>query len=180
MHGQAPSPERPTSRLEQRAQIESYKRLESKLDDFFQAHLALKGKVEKLTAEIRRLRSQLGERDPNTATRSEIKELAKAIEELERKRVADKNLILKEMGNLGRAAPAPPRPKPIPAAPQKGFEHPVQAGETLSAIIASYNSELSALGVKKKITLNQVLKANSGLEPTRLRIGQMVFLPDPR
>ena len=52
-----------------------------------------------------------------------------------------------------------------------GHEHVVQAGETLSSIVHAY----AARGVS--VTLDDVLKANPGLRPERLRVGQKIFIP---
>ncbi len=66
-----------------------------------------------------------------------------------------------------------PEPDPEPAAPQKGYEYEVKSGDTIHAIVAAYQAN----GVK--VSVNQVLKANPGLNPNKLRRGQKVFIPDP-
>ena len=107
----------------------------------------------------------------------------KTIREVDRKRSADKELILKEMKSLVRNIPKS-RPNTKPPAPtprsQKGFEHSVQSGETISAIIAAYNDVLKSQGAKKRITLKSVLDANPKLNPRSIQIGQILFIPDPR
>ena len=50
---------------------------------------------------------------------------------------------------------------------QTGYEHEVQAGETLSAIAAAY-------GVTSKVILDN----NDIKDPNRLRVGQKLFIPD--
>ena len=76
---------------------------------------------------------------------------------------------------------APPSPLTIkPIKPQKGFDHTVQSGETISAIISAYNTQLKNEGTGKRITLNSVLKANPQLNPRSIQIGQNLFIPDPR
>jgi len=50
---------------------------------------------------------------------------------------------------------------------QTGYEHEVQAGETLSAIAAAY-------GVSAKVVLDN----NDIKDPNRLRVGQKLFIPE--
>ncbi|MBQ9693598.1 MAG: LysM peptidoglycan-binding domain-containing protein [Kiritimatiellae bacterium] len=55
------------------------------------------------------------------------------------------------------------------AAQQKsGYNHVVEAGQTLSAIAQAY-----------KVSVKSIMKANKITDPTRIRIGQELFIPDP-
>ncbi|MDB4805198.1 LysM peptidoglycan-binding domain-containing protein, partial [bacterium] len=63
---------------------------------------------------------------------------------------------------------------------QKSFEHTVQKNETISAIIAAYNTDLKSQGARKRITLKSVLDANPKLNPQTMQIGQIIYIPDPR
>ena len=169
--------------LDTRAVREDYRRLQNQLEDLLVAHNALKTEVSKLLSEVRLLRTKTATKDPTTANRADLEGLAKSIREVDRKRVQDKDLILKEMkallrsGSIGTRTTKPPKP---PLNPQKGFDHTVQAGETISAVIAAYNDELKSQGAKKRITLKSVLDANPNLNPRTMRIGQPLFIPDPR
>ena len=121
------------------------------------------------------------------ATHEELKSLATQVQEIDKKRQADRELILKEIGKLGNASGATGKPKSkpatapttddpnaaTPAVPQKGYEHIVAAGETLSAIAKAYRDQ----GVK--VTTTQILKANPGLDASKLYVGKKVFIPDP-
>ena len=169
--------------LDTRAIREDYRRLQNQLEDLLVAHNALKTEVSKLHSEVRLLRTKTATKDPTTANRADLEGLAKSIREVDRKRVQDKDLILKEMktllrsGSIATSATKPPKVSPNP---QKGFDHTVQAGETISAVIAAYNDELKSQGAKKRITLKSVLDANPNLNPRTMRIGQPLFIPDPR
>ena len=169
--------------LETRALRENVNRLQSQLDDLTLSYSALKKELDSLRSELRKVRSQSSQKDPSAATRGDIENLAKTIREVDRKRSADKELILKEMKSLVRNIPkSRPNTSP-PATPprsQKGFEHSVQSGETISAIIAAYNEVLKNQGTKKRITLKSVLTANPKLNPRSIQIGQVLFIPDPR
>ena len=166
--------------LETRALREDYRRLQSQLADLLEAHNALKSELSKLSTEVRLLRAQAATKDPATVTRADLEGLAKSIREIDSKRVQDKNLILKEMQALLRSAPTGAKPPAAALHPEKGFDHSVEAGQTISAIIAAYNNKLKGQGVKKRITLKSVLEANPNLNPRTIRIGQSLFIPDPR
>jgi LysM repeat protein len=64
-----------------------------------------------------------------------------------------------------------PQPKAtaIPSLPVvKSLTHIVAAGETLAAIAR-----------KSRVNLNALLAANPGLNPRKLRVGQVINLPPP-
>jgi len=142
--------------LETRALKENVNRLQSQLEDLMLSYNALKKEVDLLRAELRKVQTLSAQKDPSAATRDDIENLAKSIREVDRKRSADKELILKEMKSLVRNIPKK-RPNTTPATPapqsDKGFEHSVQSGETISAIIAAYNEVLKSQGAKNRITL---------------------------
>ena len=171
------------SSLETRALKENVSRLQSQLEDLMLSYTALKKEVDSLRSELRKVRAQSAQKDPGAATRGDIENLAKTIREVDRKRTADKELIVKEMKSLVRNIPkSRPNTTPPAATPrsEKGFEHSVQGGETISAIIAAYNDVLKSQGAKKRITLKSVLDANPKLNPRSIQIGQILFIPDPR
>ncbi|MEG1552080.1 MAG: LysM peptidoglycan-binding domain-containing protein [Kiritimatiellia bacterium] len=54
-------------------------------------------------------------------------------------------------------------------APQKsGYSHTVEAGQTLSAIAQHY-----------KVTVKTIMRANKITDPTKVQVGQTLFIPDP-
>ena len=168
--------------LQNRALLENVNRLQGQLNDLLQSYNALKKELDLLKSESRRTRAEILKNKSNNITQSDIDALAKTIREVDRKRSADKELILKEIRSIAKSSirniAAPPQhTKPVT---QKGFDHTVQNGETISAIISAYNEQLKKDGVKKRITLNSVLKANPKLNPRSIQIGQNLFIPDPR
>ena len=166
--------------LDTRALREGYSRLQSQLVDLLEAHNAIKSELSKFRSEVRQLRAQTATKDPAAVTRADLEGLAKSIREVDRKRIQDKDLILKEMQALLRSTPTGAKPPTAPPHSEKGFDHTVEPGQTISAIIAAYNTKLKRQGVKKRITLKSVLDANPNLNPRTMRIGQSLFIPDPR
>lgn len=126
----------------------------------------------------------------NSASADDLQQLAAKVREIDQKRQADRELILKKIEELGKiaATPAPVHhhtasvPKtdstdettPADSTPQKGYEYKVQAGDTLSAIAKAYKEK----GVK--VTTSQIMKANPGLSPNSLYVGKTIFIPDPQ
>ena len=166
--------------LDTRALREDYRLLQSQLADLLEAHNALKIELSKLLNEVRQLRTKTATKDPAAVTRADLETLAKSVREIDRKRVQDKDLILKEMKSFLQSAPKGANPPAALPHSRKGFNHTVEAGETISAIIAAYNTKLKRQGVKNRITLKSVLDANPNLNPRTMRIGLSLFLPDPR
>jgi len=179
---------------------ERYNRLNAQVEDLLTANADLQRKLGVLETELRKTRAELlGEiskterkADENTGkfvTQDQLKKLVDAVNDLDKKRVEDDKKILEMLRStvkgLSNASPSPsPTPsKPVvdaaPSGPLKGFEHVVQSGETLSSIIEAFNEALKEKGVKQRISLDSVLKANPKLNPTRMSIGTKVFLPDP-
>jgi hypothetical protein len=168
--------------LDVRALREDYRRIQSQLEDLLVAHNALKKEMGQLRSELRRVRATSAERDPNTVTREDLESLAKSIREVDRKRVGDKELILKEIRSLISKAPAvgnKPKPPKVSAKPEKYFEHEVISGEVISTIVAAFNAQLKKRGDKKMITTKSVLNANPGLDPTKMPVGRILIIPDP-
>ena len=91
---------------------------------------------------------------------------------------------MKEIEKLGKASHGPraekPKDKPRTETPEKpvsagggekGFEHVIQSGDTISTIALAYREK----GIK--ITSDQILKANPGLKANSLKVGQKIFIP---
>jgi LysM repeat protein len=142
--------------------------------------------LEKEIGELRDKSSQPGTTD--TANADDLKKLADQVQEIDKKRQADRVLILKEIEKLGKVGgspasshKAPPAvsttatENPVPAitGPQKGYEYKVAEHDTLSIIAKAYRDQ----GIK--VTSDQILKANPGLDPKSLKVGQKIFIPDP-
>ena len=140
-----------------------------------------------LAEELRTAHDESARTGNKFVTREEFKQLVEKIQELDRKREADKKLILEEIQKLAKvpASPLPPRPSnarppsgadftaTAPKVPEKGYEHVIEKGQTLSAIVEAYRSK----GIK--VSLKQVLEANPNLNEKKLSVGQKIFIPLP-
>jgi len=158
---------------------ERYKRLNSLVEDLQASQIRLQKRLEALREEIQTAREEHLKSTQGQVTREDLRKLVEKVQEIDRKREEDKKLILEELKKLA-AAPLPEPPprraantEPPPAAPQKGYDYVIKAGDSVELIAAAYRKN----GVK--VTADQILKANPKLKPTKLRVGQKVFIPDP-
>jgi len=144
-----------------------------------------KKRIDALEKEISELRDKSSAPAVN---QDELQKLADQIQEIDKKRQADRELILKEIEKLGKVSGGstashkpPPAVSPTPVdnpavagtSPQKGYEYAVQRNDTLSIIVKAYREQ----GIK--VTTDQILKANPGLNPNSLKVGQKIFIPAP-
>jgi LysM repeat protein len=147
-------------------------------------------RIDALEKEIRELRDKASQpaAATDTASAEDLKKLADQVQEIDKKRQADRELILKEIEKLGKVSGSPAashksppslsttaadNPAPAVTGPQKGYEYKVAAGDTLSIIAKAYRDQGT------KVTTDQILKANPGLNPNSLKVGQKIFIPAP-
>jgi nucleoid-associated protein YgaU len=170
-------------RAQDAAVEERLKQLHGYVQDLQEDKANQRKQIEALSKEIQALREQQSQPNTSYATQEELRKLAERVQEIDRKREADKELILKEIQQLGKAVANPPvvkRPKPVEPSgtgsgtSDKGYEYVVQSGDSLSLIAAAYKDK----GVK--VTVDQILKANPGLKPEKLKVGQTIFIPSPK
>ena len=163
--------------------------INGRLQNILEAQSAQGKRIEALEKEISDLRDKTSQPPPATdaASATDLKKLADQVQEIDRKRQEDRELILKEIEKLGKvsSSPASHKPSPIvstpaadnpaPAAtgPQKGYDYTIQRGDTLLAIAKAYRDQ----GIK--VTTDQILKANPGLDPKSLIVGKKIFIPAP-
>lgn len=178
------------ARAQDAALEERVNKLNGYVQDLLAAQEAQRKQIDALAQEVQSLRDKIGQSNPNTATQDDLRKLAEKLQEVDRKREADRDLILKEIEALGKSTSKqkPVTLKPIPAgntttsdaaagksaANEKGYEYEVKAGDTLSAIVAEYREQ----GIK--VTVDQILKANPGLKATTMKVGQKIFIPAPQ
>lgn len=169
---------------EKQAAEERYKRLSADVESLLAANVAMQKKISALEAELQNVREEQLRTANKNDNEAAIKKLADAIEEVDKNREADKKMILEEIAKLGKTITTPAiRSKPTVQAdpnpgPDKGYPYVIQAGDTLSAVLADFNAQFKAKGMKT-VSLSQVMAANPGVEWNRLRVGQKIFIPAP-
>ena len=174
-----------TARAQDDATQQQINKLNGQVQDLLDAQAVQAKRVDALEKEISELRDKSG---GSSVAQGDLEKLADQIQEIDKKRQADRELILKEIEKLGKAAggsgtghKSPPAVTTTPtasssAAPgskENGYEYKVAAGDTLSIIAKAYRDQ----GIK--VTADQILKANPGLNPNTLKVGQKIFIPAP-
>ena len=163
-------------------------KLYGQIQDLTEAQAAQNKRLDALEKQISDLGDKLNQpAAPDSASAEDLKKLAAQVQEIDKKRQADNELILKQIEKLGKVsggstghksspavAPATSADNSAPSAgPQKGYDYTIAAGDTISAIAKAYRAQ----GVK--VTSAQILAANPGLNANSLIVGKKIFIPDP-
>jgi nucleoid-associated protein YgaU len=160
---------------------ERLNKLHGQIEDLLAAQSQIQKQMSELAREVAGVREQVASANGNLATQEDVRRLTEKLKEVDRKRAEDNELITRTIEKLGRAAPAPaPRVKPaaedtVPAAgSQKGYEHVIQKGDSLSLIVQAYKEK----GVKTSTA--EILKANHGLNANKLVPGHKIWIPEAK
>ena len=186
----------PVSRAQDARTEERINKLTGQVEDLVATLESQKKTIRELMREIETLREQIGKPNTSYATQDDLRRVSKNLEEVDRKRVEDAKKVETTLANLGKQltqnAPKDPdkhnsgrkkgsggdnsgADKPEkPAPPEKGYDYTIKSGDTLSAIIAAYKEQ----GIR--ISDKDILKANPGLVPERMKPGQKIFIPAPQ
>ncbi len=161
-------------------------KLSGQIQDLTDTIVTQRERIAALEKEIADLRDKVNTPVVNDyANRAELKSLAEQVQEIDRKRKEDSDMIAKQIENLVKAAARTPPPPPAlnttprmeePTAssvPSKGYEYEVKPGDNLGLIIKAYREK----GVKVK--LSQIKAANPQMNPNVLIPGSKIFIPDP-
>jgi len=153
------------------ALVERVNQLSAYVQDLLETKVEQQQQIISLEREVESLRREL-ERTSGGASREDVVAVADAVKQLEQKHRADIELIAIQIEKLGKT------PSPAPAADHgtssaQGWEYTILQGNTISAIANAYRAE----GVK--VTVDDILKANPGLDPKRLKVGDVIFIPEP-
>ncbi|MEI6195220.1 MAG: LysM peptidoglycan-binding domain-containing protein [Verrucomicrobiota bacterium] len=173
-----------TARGQDAATQEQIGKLSGQIQDMLEAQAAQSKHISVLEKEISDLRDKLNQPAAanDSASSEDLKKLAEKVQEIDRKRQADNEQILKTIEKLAKAGSTSARkspvisndtPTPAPGTKQKGYDYTIVANDTVSGIAKKYGAE----GVK--VTTSQILAANPGLNPNALIVGKKIFIPDP-
>lgn len=167
---------------------ERLNKLSAQIDVLVEAKDQLNKKIEGLETEIRDLQTQVSKPTGNYASADDVKQLADAIKEVDKKRQEDNERVVKELQNLGKSlnnsVPSRSRPSETRHADptgeagasgsQDGYYYTVQEGDNVAMIAKAYREK----GIK--VTSQQILDANPGVKATSLKVGQKIFIPKPK
>jgi LysM repeat protein len=174
----------PLARSQDAATEERLNKLSGQIEDLIAAQKAQQKQLGDLSKELATFRDQSGKPNSSYASQEDLKRLAEAVKEIDRKRTDDHEKIQTELAKLEKLLAAPPKkaaasstketPAPEKSTPnEKGYDYIIMQGDTLSVIVQAYKEK------NIKITVDQILKANPGLNANRLRPGQKIFIPAP-
>jgi LysM repeat protein len=175
------------TRAQDAATEERLNKLSAQMDVLIEAKDAQNKRIDELARQVRELQEQAGKPNASYATPEDLKRLADKLKEVDDKRVADNESVVKTIEKLGKNLGAAPIKRTVPTAvpntgdssptsaiPSEGFEYIVQSGDTLGAIVKAYRDK------NIKVTIQQVLNANPGLKPESMKVGQKIFIPAPK
>ena len=178
----------------QRENIETnFKQMTTRMDLLEEALSTQSRRIAKLVDEIHALRNEvdkLKSRNESAATQESLKRLAEKIEEVDKKRQDDNELVLSKLKEIGKALtktpavrePSPPltgpkRDTPTPPVGDKpqesGYTYKIKDGDYLNRIV----KDLNAQGFK--VTQKQIMDANPKVNWNNLQIGSSIFIPQP-
>jgi LysM repeat protein len=164
---------------------EQINKLSGQIQDMLEAQAVQAKHINALEKEISDLRDKLNQpAENNSASVDDLKKLAAQVQEIDKKRQADNEKILKAIEKIGKAGGTATRKPPVSANDTppttsaageklKGYDYTIVANDTVSGIAKKYGAE----GVK--VTSAQILAANPGLNPNALIVGKKIFIPDP-
>lgn len=186
--------EQAAARASREASEESFRLLNGKLEGLIETQELLLKNQEKLSQRVASLAAELEEvkrsqshLTGNTVSRDQLKDLVEKMQEIDRKRADDRELVLKGFKDLQKAAatpiaaPPPEARQPVPSLPEDfsgAYEYPVKSGDTLDLIVKAYNDKYKADGMGT-ITRSQVMALNPGLNPNKLFVGKKILIPKP-
>lgn len=164
---------------------ERWRKLSAQVEEFTATQESLRKRIATLEAENNSLRSEITKAGNAGVSPEEfqrvIKQLTDKLKEIDDKRVQDNKTVLENVRQMIRdlkpttVAPTPPpstkASDPLPPT-QKGYPYTIQSGQTLSAIIKAFKEQ----GVNT--SLDAILKANPGLKPKSMQVGQEIFVPE--
>jgi LysM repeat protein len=185
------------ARAQDSATQQQIDKLSGQIQDLLDAQAAQGKRIEALEKEIGDLHDQMNQPGASgSANPDDLKKLAEQVQEIDKKRQDDNERVLKELEHLEKAlgasspsrksspdmtpdtspdttSPAPLKSHATAGGGQNGYDYAIHKGDTLSAIAKAYREQ----GIK--VTTDQILKANPGLDPKNMKVGQKIFIPAP-
>ncbi len=130
--------------------------------------------IEELHRQIDRLREEIRRAGSmqESAVTLKVDAVEARIAQLEAARQRDREEIVNHISErmsrmIAASAPTVPTSRPSRPVSATGYEHIVEAGQTLSHIAQAYG-----------VTVRAIVDANNIPDPNNLRVGQKLFIPD--
>jgi len=142
-------------------------------------------RLDRLAEEVHSLKDDQGRASGNYVSRDELRKMIEKMkEQLDEQREADKKLILGNIKDLAKPPVTPAvdskatshRKDKEDSTEEPPFNYKVKKNDRLSDIVAEYNDHFQKHG-QPKITIDQVVKANPGLNPNKLVEGRKIKIP---
>jgi LysM repeat protein len=182
------------ARAQESATEQQLDKLSEQIQDMEAAQAAQEKRISALEQQINNLGSQANQAGSSgSASQDDLQKLAQQVQEIDKKRQEDNERVLKELERLEKSLGGSPGHKSSPdlppditptplkshapatgGTPQNGYDYTVQKGDTLSAIAKAYREQ------NIKISTDEILKANPGLDPKTMKVGQKIFIPAPQ
>lgn len=168
------------ARAQDAATEERLNKLSAQIQDLVDAKDSQERKIGELNRAVQALQQQVNKPTGNYASAEDVKHLADKLQEVDRKRIEDNEKIAKTLEGLGNkmikvaSAPVKPPADPTPDVSSKGYEYTIRSGDTLSTIVAAYRTK------DIRVSVDQIVAANPGLDPAKMKIGQTIFIPQPK
>jgi LysM repeat protein len=176
------------ARAQDAATEERLNKLTGRIENLEEFRESMKGQLQTLSKEMDSLRTQMSTPSGNYAGQEDLKRLADAVKEVDRKRLEDYDKIRAELKRIANVVASPGASghktasltsDDTPTAntlknPEKGFKYTIQKGDTLSIIVQAYKEK------NIKVSIDDILKANPGLKAERLPVGKEIFIPAPQ
>lgn len=172
-------------------------RLTSAVESLEMALASQKRQIDNLSTELRQVRQEMLDRSQAQPRGGDddLKRLAAAIAEVDRKRVADAEQVLRVLGELrksiaaaaesgggrtgaaARPAAGGSRPaRPAEPAPEKELPYVIKRGQTLSQLLVEFNTDARKHGYRP-LTTQQVMDYNQITDATRIPEGATLQFP---
>src|ERR1019366_5586177 len=149
------------ARAQETATQQQLDKLSGQIQEMLEAQAQQGRRIDALEKEINELRDKVNTPVVNdSASCGDLKKLAEQVQEIDRKRSDDRDLILKEIEKLGKAAaiaPVTPPRKPKsntettasggetsatpPSGPENGHYYTIKDGDRLSDIVKAYRAQ---------------------------------------
>lgn len=175
------------ARAQEDATQQQIDKLSGQIQDILDAQTQQGKRIDALEKQIGDLSDKMNQPGGNNfASAGDLKDLAEKVQQIEKKRQEDNQKILDTLDKLGKTTGAPRRSTPVAPVdnsatatattaanvPTTGHYYTIQDKDTISGIAKKYRAE----GVK--VSVDQILAANPGLNPSSLIVGKKIFIPD--